>query len=127
MDMPPSAVPHSTARRIQEMIASGELCESELLPPHHELAERLNVSRASLGEAFSVLQTVGLLRTEHRRDTIVARKEVLPHFPCYRCAYRSRIPLDYLTTVENYGLSCTILGANDRSAQSPAKAESCTS
>jgi len=81
MDVPPPLVPQSTARRIQEMIRSGELREGELLPAQRELAEHLNVSRASLREAFSVLQTLGLLRTEPRRGTIVARKEALDHNP----------------------------------------------
>ena len=77
MDRPVALVPQATARRIQEMIRAGELREGERLPPQRELSERLDVSRASLREALSVLQTLGLLRTEPRRGTLVARTEAL--------------------------------------------------
>jgi GntR family transcriptional repressor for pyruvate dehydrogenase complex len=77
MDWPVALVPQTTARRIHEMIRAGELREGELLPPQRELSERLDVSRASLREALSVLQTLGLLRTEPRRGTLVARTEAL--------------------------------------------------
>jgi len=77
MDRSVALVPQATARRIQEMIRAGELREGELLPPQRDLSERLNVSRASLREALSVLQTLGLLRTEPRRGTLVARADAL--------------------------------------------------
>lgn len=76
MDQPVVLVPHSTARRIQTMIRAGELRPGDLLPPQRVLSERLNVSRASLREALSVLETLGLLRTEPRRGTRVATAEV---------------------------------------------------
>lgn len=77
MDLAINLVPNSTARRLQEMIRSGELQEGQALPPQRELAEALAVSRASLREALSVLQTLGVLRTEPRRGTFVVRKEAL--------------------------------------------------
>ncbi len=77
MDVATTLVPNSTARRLQDMIRSGQLREGEALPPQRELAEALEVSRASLREALSVLQTLGLLRTEPRRGTFIVRKEAL--------------------------------------------------
>lgn len=77
MDRPVALVPQAAARRIQEMIHAGDLRQGELLPPQRELSERLNVSRASLREALSVLETLGLLRTEPRRGTRVTATEVL--------------------------------------------------
>lgn len=77
MDRPVALVPQITARRIQEMIHTGELRQGDLLPPQRELSERMNVSRASLREALSVLETLGLLRTEPRRGTRVATAEML--------------------------------------------------
>ncbi len=53
------------------MIRSGELRPGSPLPPQRELAAGLDVSRASLREALSVLGTLGLLRTEPRRGTFV--------------------------------------------------------
>ncbi len=72
MDRSVALVPHTTARRIQEMIRAGELRDGELLPAQRELAERLNVSRSSLREALSVLETLGVVRTEPRRGTRIA-------------------------------------------------------
>lgn len=77
MDQSVALVPQATARRIQEMIRTGELRQGDLLPPQRELSERLDVSRASLREALSVLETLGLLRTEPRRGTRVASMEAL--------------------------------------------------
>jgi GntR family transcriptional regulator, transcriptional repressor for pyruvate dehydrogenase complex len=71
MDRPPPAVPQTAASRIQEMIQTGELRPGEVLPPQRVLSERLNVSRGSLREALSVLETLGMLRTEPRRGTFV--------------------------------------------------------
>ena len=51
MDQLVALVPHTTARRIQEMIRVGELREGALLPSQRELSERLDVSRSSLREA----------------------------------------------------------------------------
>jgi len=77
MDVATTQIPNSTARRLQDMIRSGQLREGEALPPQRELAEALEVSRASLREALSVLQTLGMLRTEPRRGTFVVRKEAV--------------------------------------------------
>lgn len=77
MDATITGFPNTTARRLQEMIRHGELREGEALPSQRELAEALEVSRASLREALSVLQTLGMLRTEPRRGTFVVRKEAL--------------------------------------------------
>jgi GntR family transcriptional repressor for pyruvate dehydrogenase complex len=71
MDRPVALVPHTTARRIQEMVRAGELRQGELLPSQRELSERLDVSRSSLREALSVLETLGVVQTEPRRGTRV--------------------------------------------------------
>ena len=68
------AVPQSAVRRIQEMIRTGELQPNRPIPPQRELAAQLNVSRASLREAISVLGTLGLLRTEPRHGTYVVEQ-----------------------------------------------------
>jgi GntR family transcriptional repressor for pyruvate dehydrogenase complex len=65
------AVSQTAVRRIQEMIRTGELQPNRPIPPQRELAAQLNVSRASLREAISVLGTLGLLRTAPRHGTYV--------------------------------------------------------
>jgi GntR family transcriptional regulator, transcriptional repressor for pyruvate dehydrogenase complex len=68
---PRLTVSQTAVSRIQEMIQKGELPLGEVLPPQRVLSERLNVSRGSLREALSVLETIGILRTEPRRGTFV--------------------------------------------------------
>lgn len=67
-----AAVPHRAVKRIQAMIQNGELQPGQSLPPQRALSDRLRVSRASLREALSILETMGTLRTEPRRGTFVA-------------------------------------------------------
>jgi GntR family transcriptional regulator, transcriptional repressor for pyruvate dehydrogenase complex len=56
-----SMVPHDVAARIQNQILEGELKPGERLPPQRALSEGFGVSRASLREALSVLETLGLI------------------------------------------------------------------
>jgi len=66
-----SAVPQSAMQRIQAMILSGEFPRGARLPSERQLVRQLAVSRASLREALSVLETLGLVRIEHGRGTFV--------------------------------------------------------
>jgi GntR family transcriptional repressor for pyruvate dehydrogenase complex len=54
-------VPHDVASRIQQQILDGELKPGDRLPPQRALSETFRVSRASLREALSVLETLGLI------------------------------------------------------------------
>jgi GntR family transcriptional regulator, transcriptional repressor for pyruvate dehydrogenase complex len=53
------------------MIASGALLPGDKLPSQRELAATLNVSRPSLREALSVLETLGFIETQPGRRTVV--------------------------------------------------------
>ncbi|MCE6959849.1 FCD domain-containing protein [Cereibacter sphaeroides] len=64
-------LPQQVARRLQDMIRTGELKPGDRLPSQRVLSERLAVSRASLREALLTLETLGLLRTEPARGTFV--------------------------------------------------------
>lgn len=64
-------VAQSTVRRIQEMIIAGEFRPGQPIPSQRELARQLGVSRASLREALSILDTLGVLRIEPARGTFV--------------------------------------------------------
>lgn len=79
-------VPMGAAERIQEMIRSGECGSGTRLPAQRELAERLRVSRASLREALSVLETLGVIRIEPGRGVFVA--EIEPRATSERAAWR---------------------------------------
>jgi GntR family transcriptional regulator, transcriptional repressor for pyruvate dehydrogenase complex len=64
-------VPQTVMLRIQEMIASGEIKPGEKLPSQRDLAQRFNISRPSVREALSVLETLGFIRIEPGRGAIV--------------------------------------------------------
>lgn len=81
-------VPHSTVRRIQEMISSGRVQPGEKLPSQRALSEELNVSRPSLREALSVLETLGLVRVEPGRGAVVCDERSPSSEPNWRFADR---------------------------------------
>jgi GntR family transcriptional repressor for pyruvate dehydrogenase complex len=60
------------------MILSGELPPGTRLPSERQLADQFSVSRASLREAMSVLETLGLVRIEHGRGSFVSEASTHP-------------------------------------------------
>lgn len=64
-------VPQTIVWRIQEMIASGEIKPGDRLPSQRELSLQFNISRASLREALSVLETLGSIRIDPGRGAVV--------------------------------------------------------
>lgn len=62
----------AVVRQIELLILRGILRPGERLPAERELAERLGVSRPSLREAISELQTAGLLETRAGAGIFVA-------------------------------------------------------
>jgi GntR family transcriptional repressor for pyruvate dehydrogenase complex len=64
-------VPRSAVQRIQSMILEGTLKPGDRLPAQRELSEQFGISRASLREALSVLETLGLVRVEVGRGVFV--------------------------------------------------------
>jgi len=65
------AVPQLVMRQIRQMITDGVVKAGEKLPAQRVLSSRLNISRASLREALSVLETTGLIRIEPGRGAVV--------------------------------------------------------
>lgn len=66
-----SPVPRTIVRRIQAMIAAGELRPGQKLPSQRELSSRFSISRASLREGLSVLETLGIIRMEHGKPAVI--------------------------------------------------------
>ena len=60
---------------IREMIGSGELGPGDRLPPEHELAESLGVSRGSLREAVRALSQINVLDVRRGDGTYVTSLE----------------------------------------------------
>lgn len=69
-------VTDTAAKRLQEMILSGELAAGQRLPSQHDLSRQLGISRASLREALSILETLGFLSIEPGRGTFIASNAV---------------------------------------------------
>lgn len=68
-------VGQAIARKLQEMIRSGELQPGQKIPSQRVLSEQLKVSRPSLREALLTLETLGLVRTLPARGTFVVDPE----------------------------------------------------
>lgn len=60
------------ARKLQDMIRSGEWKAGEKLPSQRILSERLNISRPTLREALLTLETLGMVHTLPARGTFIA-------------------------------------------------------
>ena len=60
--------------QIKEMIYRGELKRGDRLPSERELKQKLNVSRASVREAFSALEMVGIIESRPGEGTFIRRQ-----------------------------------------------------
>ncbi|WP_205965891.1 FadR/GntR family transcriptional regulator [Paracoccus liaowanqingii] len=72
------------ARRLQDMIRSGELKAGERLPSQRVLSEQMNVSRPTLREALLTLETLGLVQTLPARGTFVRDQASRPAQAAWR-------------------------------------------
>ncbi len=94
------AIPRGVADRLQQAILEGRLKPGECLPPQRELSEQFGVSRASLREALSVLETLGLVSVQPGRGVFVTTLEdraPLWHFAergSARDVYEARLALE---------------------------------
>lgn len=65
--------------QIKEMIYEGKLKKGDKLPSERALTEELKVSRASIREAFSALEMVGLIESRHGEGTFI-RENISEYF-----------------------------------------------
>jgi GntR family transcriptional repressor for pyruvate dehydrogenase complex len=84
------STPRGAAARLRDLIADGRMRPGDRLPGQRELSEQLGVSRASLREALSVLETLGLVSVQAGRGVFVAEPpQQVPPWPfADRCAPR---------------------------------------
>jgi GntR family transcriptional repressor for pyruvate dehydrogenase complex len=59
---------------IQELILGGQLPPGHKLPPERELAEKMNVSRPTIREAFKILSAMGYLMIKHGNGVFVSNQ-----------------------------------------------------
>jgi DNA-binding FadR family transcriptional regulator len=67
------------ARELERLILADVLKAGTKLPPQHELAEQVGVSRTVIREAIHILETKGLLESKHGVGTLV-RQASPDHF-----------------------------------------------
>ncbi|MET0745674.1 MAG: FadR/GntR family transcriptional regulator [Microvirga sp.] len=79
-------LPRSIVDHIQRLILGGGLKPGDRLPSQRELAEQLGVSRPSLREALTVLETIGLVSVRAGSGVFVARHDA--RSPIWRYADR---------------------------------------
>ncbi|SES92053.1 FadR/GntR family transcriptional regulator [Anaerobranca gottschalkii] len=60
--------------QIKNMIIEGKLKRGDKLPSERELVEQLQVSRASIREALSALQIIGLIESRHGEGNFIKEK-----------------------------------------------------
>ena len=83
-------VSHRIVRQLQEIIARGELKSGAFLPSERELASKFWVSRSSVREALSVLETLGLVSVESGRRARVLGQSREPDNFLTRWKYASK-------------------------------------
>lgn len=69
------AVPRSVSDHLQQMILRGGMKPGDRLPSQRELSQQLRVSRPSLREAMTALETMGLIRIRVGSGAYVAALE----------------------------------------------------
>ncbi|NVK33469.1 MAG: FadR family transcriptional regulator [Rhodobacteraceae bacterium] len=85
------SVPLKVARWVQNHIETEQLGPGDALPSQRDICALLSVSRPSVREGVSMLETLGLIRVEQRRGLFVAEPE-------------RRRPMDYWPNNEGYSL-----------------------
>jgi GntR family transcriptional regulator, transcriptional repressor for pyruvate dehydrogenase complex len=100
---------------IQDLVARGEFARGSRLPPERELSTRFQVSRSSLREALSVLQTLGLLRIEPGIGTFVSQREKVADRQPWRLAagYSLQEVYQFRFVVEGYAARLAATRVND--------------
>lgn len=71
-------IPSSTAQRLQQLILSGAYPCGSFLPSQRLLAQELGISRASLREALSVLEALGLVEMAPGKGCKVCGPDMRP-------------------------------------------------
>ena len=74
----PQRLYEQIVEQIIDLITQGEFPAGSQLPPERELAQQLQVSRASLREALTVLQMMGLVETRSGYGTFVSDGSASP-------------------------------------------------
>jgi len=72
-----STVVNSVVEKLRQALARGQWRSGDMLPGQRELAEQLGISRPSLREAVTVLETLGLVRSMPGKGVLVLDADAL--------------------------------------------------
>lgn len=73
-----STVVNSVVEKLRQALARGQWRTGDMLPGQRELAEQMGISRPSLREAVTVLETLGLVRSLPGKGVLVLDAERAP-------------------------------------------------
>ncbi|MFJ4397825.1 FadR/GntR family transcriptional regulator [Pseudomonas sp. NPDC089396] len=76
-----STVVTSVVEKLRQALARGQWRSGDMLPGQRELAEQMGISRPSLREAVTVLETLGLVRSLPGKGVLVLDAEAALHEP----------------------------------------------
>ncbi|MBZ9894390.1 MULTISPECIES: FadR/GntR family transcriptional regulator [unclassified Mesorhizobium] len=110
-------VAQATVAALQSMIRDGRLRPGDTLPPQRDLARDLNVSRATLREALSILATIGeIVAREGGRGFVCADPSGAPATPSWRFAARYSLSevYQFRYIVESYAAELAALTHTDQ-------------
>ncbi|MBZ9856501.1 FadR family transcriptional regulator [Mesorhizobium sp. CA13] len=114
---PSGGVAQATVAALQSMIRDGRLQPGDTLPPQRDLARDLNVSRATLREALSILATIGeIVAREGGRGFVCADPSGAPATPSWRFAARYSLSevFQFRYIVESYAAELAALTHTDQ-------------
>lgn len=108
-------VAQATVAALQTMIRDGRLQPGDTLPPQRDLARDLNVSRATLREALSILATIGEIVARPGGRGYVCDPSTMPATPSWRFAarYSLREVYQFRYIVESYAAELAAVGHNE--------------
>ncbi|WEK29282.1 MAG: FadR/GntR family transcriptional regulator [Candidatus Pseudomonas phytovorans] len=76
-----STVVNSVVEKLRQALARGQWRTGDMLPGQRELAEQLGISRPSLREAVTVLETLGLVRSLPGKGVLVLDADAVTQEP----------------------------------------------
>jgi GntR family transcriptional regulator, transcriptional repressor for pyruvate dehydrogenase complex len=111
-----STVVNSVVEKLRQALARGQWRSGDMLPGQRELAEQLGISRPSLREAVTVLETLGLVRSLPGKGVLVLDADAAPQDPANESAASASLAdvLELRYTLEPFIVGLVAQSANSQ-------------